>query len=63
MGCDMGKIGMIPETKAGVVIIRVRGKSLNAVSVDKHKDLSLVEDYKEGSSGVDYKERCVSDML
>lgn len=30
--------------------------------MDKHKDFSFAEDYREGSSGVNYKERCISDM-
>lgn len=38
MGRDMGKVGMIVEIKAWVVIIRGRGKSLEVKSVDKHKD-------------------------
>jgi len=56
------KVGMSLEIEACVVIIRGRGKSLEVISVDKHKDFSLAEDYREGSSGVVYKERHNSDM-
>lgn len=59
MGWDMG---MILEIKAWVVIIRGRRKSLEVKSMDKHKDFTFTEDYREGSSGVDYKERCISAM-
>lgn len=59
MGWNMGKVGMIVEIKAWIVIIRGRGKSLEVKSMDKHKDFSLTEDYREGSSGI---ERCISDM-
>lgn len=44
---------MVLETKAWIVIIRGRGKSLEVVSMDSHKDFSLVEDYGKGSSGVE----------
>lgn len=47
MGCDMGKIGLIPEIKAIIVITRGIGKSLEVLSVDKHKDLPLAEDYRK----------------
>lgn len=57
-----GEGWMILEIEAWVVIIRGRGKSLEVKSMDKHKDFSLTEDYREGSSGVDYKERCISDV-
>lgn len=53
---------MILEVKAWVVTIRGRGKSLDVISVDKHKDFFLAEDYREGSSGVVYKEKRNSDM-
>ena len=56
------KVGMILEVKAWVVTIRGRGKSLDVISVDKHKDFFLAEDSREGSSGVVYKERRNSDM-
>lgn len=62
MGWDMGKVGMILEINAWVVMIRGRGKSLEVMPVNKHKDISLADDYREGSSGVDYMERCISDM-
>lgn len=53
---------MILEIEAWVVIIRGRGKSLEVISVDKHKNFSLAENYREGSSGVVYKERRNSGM-
>lgn len=42
----MGKIGLIPEIKA-TIVIRGIGKSLEVLSVDKHKDLPLAEDYRK----------------
>lgn len=50
---DMGNAGKILETNAWVVIIRGREKSLEVISMDKHKGFSLAEDYRKGSSGVD----------
>lgn len=45
------KVGMILEVKAWVVTIRARGKSLDVISVDKHKDFFLAEEgKKEGKS-------------
>lgn len=37
MGRDMGKVGMILEIKAWVVIIRGRGKSLEIKTLDKQE--------------------------
>lgn len=63
MGWDMGKVGMILEINVWVVMIRGRGKLLEVMLVNKYKDIFFVDDYREGSFGVDYMERCISDML
>lgn len=43
----MGKVELIPEIKTRFVITRGMRKPREVVSVDKHKDLSLAEDYKK----------------